>query len=331
MRAPAISGFAVVALQLSTLVSAQNPTAIRVPVRLVTAQTLVFSKEGRFVFGLQPSDFRLYDKGRLQKINLDIEWAPLSLAVAIQANEEARPYLPFIARTGSVIDTSLAGEDGEVAVLTYGDQITLAKRFESGDVRAVLKAIQAAGDQAPLLDAGLRAIELLKQRPSSRTRVLLFIGQPDDRGSQESVTKLAEQAERENVSIYAVALPEFGKKFVSETFSLRGLGSQGYKGGYEASTELTKLIPALKRGAESAAGKDAFSVLTASTGGVQLHFRKQRQLEDAIGIIGTELRSMYLLSFSPDLRESGYHEIKVDVGVPGAMAYSRPGYILSGN
>ncbi len=320
-----------IALHLSTIISAQQSTTIRVPVRLVTAPTLVFSKEGKFIFGLQTSDFRLYDNGRSQKVSLDIEWAPLSVALVLQANEEVRNYLPFITKVGSVVDTSLVGDDGETAVLTYNDDVIVKKKFESGDVCSALKDIQARGDQALLIDAGLRAIEMLKERPTARTRVLLFIGQPTDSGSQGSLATLEQQAERENVSVYALSLPVFGKKFVSDTFALKGLGSQNYKGGYEASVKLTKLIPALKRGTEATVGKDPFSVLTAETGGTQLHFRKQRQLEDAIDAIGAELRSMYLLSYAPDLRESGYHEIRVDVDVPGATVYSRPGYTRSRN
>ena len=41
-------------------------------------------------------------------------------------------------------------------------------------------------------------------------------------------------------------------------------------------------------------------MLTAATGGTQLHFRKQSQLEDGIAAIGIELRSAYLLSYYPN-------------------------------
>ena len=50
---------------------AQAPTApiatIRVPVRLVTASTLVFSKDGQLIPNLETSDFRVFDNDRLQK------------------------------------------------------------------------------------------------------------------------------------------------------------------------------------------------------------------------------------------------------------------------
>ena len=62
---------------------------------------------------------------------------------------------------------------------------------------------------------------------------------------------LEANAERENVQIYALTLPIAGKAFVSDSFSLQGLGSQGYRGGYEASVELTKAVPALRRVAQA--------------------------------------------------------------------------------
>jgi hypothetical protein len=78
-----------------------------------------------------------------------------------------------------------------------------------------------------------------------------------------------------------------------------------------------------------ATGSDPFSILTAATGGTQLHFRKQRQLEDAIADLGIQLRSAYLLSYYPNTQELGYHTVKVEVDVPGAKVYSRPGYWLT--
>jgi len=71
--------------------------------------------------------------------------------------------------------------------------------------------------------------------------------------------------------------------------------------------------------------------LTAATGGTQIHFRRQNELEDAIATIGVELRSAYLLSYSPSSTEIGYHTVDVRVDVPGARAYARPGYWMSAN
>ena len=76
---------------------------------------------------------------------------------------------------------------------------------------------------------------------------------------------------------------------------------------------------------------DPLSPLIVSTGGTELHFHGQRELEDAIGTMGVELRSAYLLSYYPSSGEPGRHRISVEVSVPGAKTYARPGYVLSPN
>jgi hypothetical protein len=76
---------------------------------------------------------------------------------------------------------------------------------------------------------------------------------------------------------------------------------------------------------------DPLSPLIAATGGTELHFHGQRELEDAIGTLGVELRSVYLLNYYPSSDDPGRHKISVEVSVPGAKTYARPGYILSPN
>jgi VWFA-related protein len=205
------------------------------------------------------------------------------------------------------------------------------KPFDTGDLQSALKSISASGRQARTIDAGMRALTLLSARSRSRTRVLVFIGQPMDSGSEATLAELRDRVEKENVTVYAMALPELGKAFISDTFSLQGLSSRADRGGFKAGADLGKLVPVLNRTASAANNADPFSILTAATGGTQLHFRKQPQLEDAIADIGIQMRTSYLLSYYPNSTESGYHTVKVEVDIPGAKVYSRPGYWLSGN
>jgi hypothetical protein len=207
--------------------------------------------------------------------------------------------------------------------------VTVAKPFESGDLSGTLRKLASAGRHARAIDAGVLALGLLRQRPAARNRVVLFIGQPSDHGSEYSLDDLRRDAERDNVTIHALALPEIGKAFISDTFSLRGPTFEE-RGGFRADVNLLRLIPVLTRTAAAASSADAFSVLTAATGGTQLHFRKQNQLEEAIAIVGVELRSAYTLSFTPGAA-SGYHTIRVEAAVPGAKTHARPGYWLSSN
>jgi VWFA-related protein len=313
-------------LAVVPLLAAQQIPTIRVPVRLVTLPALVFSRESRFLPGLQLADFRVLDNGRPQVISLETTSAPVSVAIAVQVSQDVRQYVPFIAKTGSTLDALLVGASGESAVLTYGSEITVVKPFDARDVQSTLRAISPAGKPARMLDAGIRAVTLLSQRPPSRARVLLFIGQPMDSGSESTLASLRDSAENANVAVYALTLPELGKAFVSDTFSLQGLSSREDRGGFKAGIDAAMLISVLNRRTSAVAAADPFSILTAATGGTQFHFRKQRQLEDAVAAIGVELRSAYLLSYYPNSAETGYHSVKVEVDVPGAKVFSRPGY-----
>ena len=151
-------GLAVTALSLASLTAAQQIATIRVPVRLVTVPALVFSKEGRLIPGLQRTDFRVFDNGRLQKVTLDTALTPVSIVLAIQMNQDVRRYAPFIAKAGSVVEALLAGESGEAAVITYSDDVATVKPFDTGDVQSALRKISANGKRARTIDAGVRAI-----------------------------------------------------------------------------------------------------------------------------------------------------------------------------
>jgi VWFA-related protein len=303
-------------------------TTFRVPVRLVSAPTLVFTPQGQLVPDLKPADFRLYDNGALQTISLERSLAPISFVVAVQVSLDVRAYLPFISRVGSVIEALVVGATGESALVTYGSEVKLVKPFGGGDIQECLRSISPAGLRARSIDAGLAAIRLLKQRPPRRTRVLLFIGQPIDDGSESTLASLREEAEKENVTIFGLALPEIGKSFASDTFTLAGPSSRMERGGYSAGVDLAKLIAVLNRTADAAAGSDPFTALSAATAGGMFRFRKQYELEGALAAAGLQLHSTYLLTYYPTRTTPGRHTIQIEVDREGARVRARPGYFV---
>jgi VWFA-related protein len=299
---------------------------IRVPVRLVSVPVLVLSPEGWTINGLTRADFRLLDDGNPRPVTLDTDRSPVSIAMVVQTSREVRDYVPFIARTGALIDALIAGEGGETALVTCNDEVAVAKPFDSDDLSVALRKLAPDGRSSRMLDATSRAIDLLKQRRDLRTRILVLIGQPMDLGSETKLDAIREAVERENLTVFALTLPVIGKSFVSDTFSLEGLSSRLDRGGFRAGTDLKNLVTVLDRSAAAQEGSDPFSVLTAATGGTQIHFRKQSELEGALAAIGMQVRSSYVLSFTPDSSAAGYHAIKVEVRRPGAKVFARPGY-----
>ncbi len=275
-----------IAVSLVALI-AQDGAVIRVPVRLVAVPTLVYSKDNRLIPGLKKGDFRVLDNGIPQNVSLDTDDPPVSVVVAIQTSVDARSAASYIAKVGSVMEAHLVGATGRAAVIGYADDIKVLKPFGSGDVRLAFRGISVKGLESRTIDAGIEAIAMLKARPRTQARVLLFIGQPSDHGSEANWAALESEADRENVSIYALLSAEVKP--------------------------------------------DPLSPLIAATGGARHHFRKQQELENAIGTLGVELRSIYMLSYRPSSADAGRHTISVEVSVPGARTYARPGYMLSPN
>ncbi len=269
------------------VVVAQDAPVIRVPVRLVAVPTLVFSGDNRLIPGLKKADFRVLDNGVPQNVSLDTDDVPVSVAIAVQTSLGVRASVSYIAKVGSVIEAHLVGATGRAAVIGYGGDITVLKPFGSGDVRLAFRSLAAKGLESRMVDAGMAAIALLKARPRTQARVLLFIGRAVDKGSEAGWAALQEEADRENVSIYG-------------------------------------LISAEER-------PDPLAPLIEETGGAELHFHKQQELEEGIGTLGVELRSIYMLSYRPSSSETGRHTISVEVSVPGAKAHARPGYMMSPN
>ena len=311
-------------LVAALMLPGQSPPLVRVPVRLVVAPTLVLSPAGKAIAGLDADKFEVFDNGRSQKFWLETEPEPASAVIAIQANDAMRDYLPFVAKTGSVVDDLLLGAKGKASVLSYGDDVKLLPAIDSGDVRDMFAKLSASGRESHMLDAAERAIQMLRTEPAGRARVLILIGQPYDKGSTATPATVTTHAAAENIQIFGLVLPLAGKKFVADTFHFPSMASQG--GGLAAGVELTSLIPTLSHIAKSKGGIDPLSRLVATTGGTQIHFRKQTQLENALIVMGDELRSTYSLSYTPSSTEPGYHSIRVAVKLPGATTYSRAGY-----
>lgn len=318
---------ATMALLIVPLVVGQQPNTIRVPVRLVVVPTLVFSK-GHYVDGLQARDFRLYDAGRPQQFKLDTDDLPVTAVVAIQSNRDVREYLPFISKVGNLLDDSIAGANGRVAVLSYNDELSIRKPFSTGGVAASVKELNAEGSDARMFDAGFQAVKMLSGVTKPSTRVLLFVGQSMDRGSKVDLASLRSAVERENVAVYCLKLPNAGKAFLGDSLSFAEKDSSGMQVGIE----LTKGIPALRRTEQARLRRDPFTILSTATGGVEIPFRKQKELENALIALGTSLRSRYLLTYSPDdASRPGHHKISVQVDNPDATVYSRPGYTVEPN
>ncbi len=170
---------------LSPLAAQTQPPLIRVPVRLVIAPTSVTNERGKFINGLTVSDFTLFDNDVPQQIHEDADFLPISLAVAIQTNLTVEGILPRIHELGPLLGTLVVGDGGECSIMTFDENVTLLQDFtgDLGHLTQSLQHVELSNSSSHLIDATLRAIRLLKERPSDRRRILLLISR-DSRSGQ---------------------------------------------------------------------------------------------------------------------------------------------------
>jgi VWFA-related protein len=337
----------------SLLLLAQDtppPAPFKTTVNVVVAPTVVTDRDGSFIHGLQPHNFRLYDNESLQDIKVDVNYIPISLVAAIQANSGAEPVLDKIKTIGPLIEGLIAGEAGEVAVLAFDHRLRLMQDFTSDGqkVTTAIKKINAGSSTSVVVDAIGEGVRMLRRRPADRRRVILLIAETRDGGSEGHVREVMTEAQIHNVQAYTVninrvvttvfakpqaprpdAIPTTARNMppgaaVTPT-TVAAAGGAGMYGNYiPGFVEIFKQVKGIFVA-------NPAEVLTRYTGGKEYSFSSQRGLEDALTKIGSDLRAQYIISYTPNNKlEGGFHEIRVVVtSDPRARVRTRPGYWMA--
>jgi len=313
----------------------------------VLAPVTVVDRSGSFVPGLTPYDFRLYDNGKLQNITEDVATHPMSVVVAIQANSDVEKILPSIKRLSGIFESLVIGEDGEMAVIGFDHRIKVLTDFtnDPAKIDAAFNALSVGSYSAALNDATMRAIGMVKTRPTNRRRVVILISENRDKGSEiKKIREVLTEGEFANVVFYAVDISQLISALTSKAQPNRPStlppGAEHLPMGQINTTttasqaEMGNWIPALKDIFDAAKGifvPDPLDVYTKYSGGRQYSFKSQKALQNDVQQIGNELHSQYLLSYSPNNQnEAGFHQIRVMVMKPDMTVRVRDGYWLAG-
>ena len=332
----------------------QGPATFRTSVDVVMAPVIVKDRDGNYVPGLQPNDFRLFDNGKDQNIRVDVAFHPISLVIAVQANGHVDSVLPQIQKIGGLIQPLLMGEAGEAAVLAFDHRIQVLQDFtsDSPKVAEALKKIRAGSSVSAMVDAVNKAVFMLRNRPVNRRRIVLLISETRDYGSQGRARETLIGLQVYNVSLYSVDISRFLTTLMAKqdpgrpnqlppaarplpssvpatpTSVQQTFGSNGGR------AEFIPLMVELFKDAKAIFKDNPVELFTKGTGGTEYGFMRQRGLEEAISRIGEELHSQYLLSYTPNNKEEGgFHEITVQVvprrDIGNVKVHTRPGYWLA--
>jgi VWFA-related protein len=325
---------------------ADGDVLFRTGTKLVLAPVIVTDKDGKFVNGLTPLDFQLFDNGKPQRITEDVATHPISLVVAIQASAETEQLLPAVRKIGNLLANLVAGENGEVALIKYDHRIETLTGFtaDADQIEAGLKKLKPGSSQSRLNDATMQGLNMLKSRPVNRKRILLLIGESRDVGSEIRVREVLTEAEFANVVIYSVDMSHLLAAMSSKAEPPRPNPippqARTLPGGVigtpttDSQMNMGNWVPVFKEifiATKAIFIPNPLEVYTRYSGGKEYSYKTQRGLEQALSDIGEELHGQYLLTYpvGEDF-EGGFHEIEVRVLKPELKVRTRNGYWLAG-
>src|SRR5581483_1983466 len=182
----------------------QGPRFVGGTNEVITPVT-VLDREGKFVNGLQSYQFHLTDNSKEQDIHVDVSYQPISLVVAIQANQGVESILPQVRKIPELLSQFIIGDQGKAAVLAFDHRLQLLQPFtnDSTKIDAAVKKIHAGSSTSRLTDAIGESVRMLSHEPKDRRRIVLLISETRDLGSEGKKREVLFSAEINNVEVYA--------------------------------------------------------------------------------------------------------------------------------
>lgn len=273
-------------------VFAQEAT-FRADTRLVVLNVSVFDQQGKVVRDLPKSAFTVYENGEKQTLStFRQEDVPISLGLIIDNSASMTDKRDRVASAALAMVKASNPED-EVFIINFNEKAVLAREFTSNvqDLEKALRNLHARGETA-MRDALLLGIEHLRHRAHKDKKVLLVVTDGEDNSSGETQAHLVEEAQKNDVIIYAVGL----------------LGAEE---------------------AESAArAKKQLNELTQQTGGQAWFPNDVAEIANITPEIAHEIRNQYVVAYTPTnlAADGSFRRIKVDVDVPEVTVRTRTGY-----
>lgn len=271
-------------------------SAIRVDSALVQIPVHVTNVFGANVGGLAKDDFQLWEDGVAQSItHFSMDDAPASVGLIYDCSGSMRDKMGQAAAAAEAFFQTANPED-EFFLVEFGDWPKLATPLTTHveDILSRILRTKPFGRTA-LLDALGMALKQMKKAANPR-KALVILSDGGDNQSRRNRREIEAALVESDVQVYAM-----------------GLYSSG---------DSRRLSP------EERNGPKLLEELSDKTGGRMFTVANAKDLADISARISKELRSEYMLGYSPATlaRDGKYHRITVKVNRADLRVYSRTGY-----
>ena len=288
----------------------QDVQTLKIGTKLVNVYFSVHDKSG-FITNLKKEDCDIYENKEIQKIKAFTQEKnlPLTIGILLDTSGSQQNVLPLEQQSGAEFLKDVLKPKDEAFLISFDINVDLLTDYTNSPReirRAIDKAVintgagtgSVTGNSTPkgtlLFDAVyLAAHEKLRQEAGRKVLVLLTDG--GDQGSQETLKTATEAAQKANAIIYVILIAD--RDFYS---------GQGMEFGGD-------------RDMERLAGETGGRVINVGNNG--------KKLSEAFDQIQDELRTQYLLSYTPsNLKTDGtFRSINLTC-LKGLKVQTRKGY-----
>jgi Ca-activated chloride channel homolog len=274
----------------------EDDEVLRIATEEVSLNVRVIDENKRPVSNLNQTHFQVYEDNVLQPItSLTTAEVPTNYALLVDNSRSLRSQLDKVAEAGKIIvGMNRASDESTVVRFVSTDKIEVIQDFTTDGKRLneALDSLFIEGGQTAIIDAIYLTANRVNQYQNSRKkddlkrRALILVSDGDDRGSTHNQQQLFDLLRASDVQIYAIG-------FVNDLKNEPD--SNGVNRQEKARTFLSKL-------AEETGGKVYFP------GSID-------ELSQIANDISRELRTQYLITYSPTNEKGGktFRNIKVVV------------------
>src|SRR5258707_5900428 len=328
------------------LLSQQTPP-IPLSVSAVNLVASVRDKHGNLVRNLSKDDFTLDQDGNPQSITYFAKDSdlPLTLGLLVDTSLSQRRVLDQErSASRSFLDHVLREDKDKAFLIHFDHEVELLQDLTASREKLLAAIDQRHPPQFSQSSSGggdgsgrgshghghgggtllydsiyLASDELMKKQQGRKALIILTDGV--DRGSKESLAEAIESAQRANTLIYCILFADkeegHGGGFGGPRMGGGGMGGRG--GGYPRRTEESRPD-----------GKKILEQIAKTSGGRFFEVSKKEAIDKIYADLDEELRSQYVLGYSPDKPDAtpGYHKLHLMAKQKHAQVQTRDGFYL---
>ncbi len=291
--------------------------AIRVQTALVNVPVIVTDEQGRYIPGLTSPDFKLFQDGMPQTVDLfGALQQPLKVALMLDTSKSTITVLGKIKKAASSFLKQLRPQD-QAMIVTFDSEINLACYLtdDQRELEEALRGVRVGSSVGTRMrDAILDMTTRRFQRTQGR-RAIVILTDGQDNGSQTTAADLMAAVSGSDIPIYSVFYHVDPRELAKKLFGVSM--PKARTGGRTWEQQENEAASYLRKLSEASAGR--------------LYHSGTEDLKTTFAKVAEELRHQYLLGFYPqkDKLDGKSHTLRVEVDRPGALVRARNSYRAS--